>query len=223
MTGVRATLERFLASRPGVAVTEHEAKGLLRALGLPVPRGIFLPEGDTLPVPLPFPFPVVAKAAGPGLTGKSDRGGVTLGIRDGETLLRETARLRKVPGATGVLVEEEAPPGVEVIVGGGIDPEFGPVVMFGLGGIYVEILRDVAFALAPLTEREALALFRRPKGATLLAGVRGRPPVDFARLAGIMVTVSELMATGLLAGIDLNPVALYPAGALILDAKILPV
>jgi len=112
-----------------------------------------------------------------------------------------------------------APQGVEVIVGGLMDNQFGPVVMFGLGGIFVEVFKDVAFGLAPLKPGDALWLIQQTKGHRLLQGYRGRPPLDIAALIHIIVAVSEIMATGMIKEIDLNPVTLYPQGSLILDAK----
>jgi acetyl-CoA synthetase (ADP-forming) len=109
---------------------------------------------------------------------------------------------------------------VEVIVGGVIDPQFGPVVMFGLGGVAVELFRDVAFALAPLERGAARRLAAAPKGAALLHGWRGRPAVDREALVSVIVTVSELIGSGLLEEIDLNPVLLYPDGAMVVDAKL---
>jgi hypothetical protein len=121
--------------------------------------------------------------------------------------------------AEGVLVEEMAPPGFEVIVGGTIDVTFGPVVMFGMGGFFVELFRDVSFALAPVSREQALWLVGETKGEKVLKGFRGKPSLDIDAIADIIVTVSEVMATGLIRAIDLNPVALYPSGALVLDAK----
>lgn len=199
---------------------EHEVKGMLEELGLPAPRGRFLAIGQPLPEPPVLEFPVVAKVAVPGLSGKSDVGGVRIAIRDSSELARAVADLSAVPGAIGVLVEEMAPSGVEVIVGGSRDPQFGPIVMFGLGGVLVELYRDVAFGLAPLTPEEAIRLARQPRGARLLDRFRGRPALDMPALVRIMVTVSEIMATGLVEEIDLNPVSLYPTGAMVLDAKL---
>ncbi|WP_298439824.1 acetate--CoA ligase family protein [Geobacter sp.] len=162
---------------------------------------------------------VVAKVASGRIAAKSDVGGVQTGIRNRDELERTVAQLGEISGAEGVLLEEEAPPGLEVIVGGTVDPQFGPVVMFGLGGLFVELFRDVAFALAPTTRKEALRLVERTKGSRLLSGFRGRPPVDRQALAGVIVTVSELIASGLVAEVDLNPVVLYPSGALVVDAK----
>ncbi len=106
-------------------------------------------------------------------------------------------------------------------MGGVVDDQFGPVVMFGLGGLFVELFRDVAFALAPVKHEDAFWLVRQVKGYKLLEGYRGRPPVDIDILLEMVVKVSEMIATGLIKEIDLNPVSLYPEGAMVLDAKIL--
>jgi acyl-CoA synthetase (NDP forming) len=112
-----------------------------------------------------------------------------------------------------------APPGFEVIVGGTIDITFGPIVMFGLGGLFVELFRDVSFALAPVDREQAMWLINETKGEKILKGFRGKPPLDTNAIADIIVTVSEVMATGLIRTIDLNPVVLYLSGAMVLDAK----
>jgi acetate---CoA ligase (ADP-forming) subunit beta len=208
------------ASRGRETCLEHQAKGMLREVGMQVPAGRFIALGNSIPKKLGLNFPLVAKVVIPGLAGKSDIGGIRLNLREGEGLSQAVVELTAIPGAVGVLVEEMAPPGVEVIVGGSCDPQFGPIVMFGLGGILVELYHDVAFGLAPLTNEEALRLVRQPKGARILNEFRGRPPIDLSALTQVMVTVSELMATGLVEEIDLNPVALYPTGALVLDAKL---
>ncbi len=220
MTGVREQLAPFLARHPGRRVfPEHELKEFLRAIGIAVPRGVFVRRGDSFPSPSPLSFPLVAKTGSPAIVSKSDAGGVRLGIDSRVALDRACRELLTIHGAEGVLIEEMARPGTEVIVGGTIDPQFGPVVMFGLGGLFVELFRDVAFALAPTTREEALRLIRQVRGAVLLEGFRGKPSLDAESLAGIIVAVSEVIASGLVREIDLNPVVLYPEGAMALDAK----
>ena len=140
-------------------------------------------------------------------------------INNETELHRALQELARIEQSEGVLVEEMAPEGVEVIVGGIVDKQFGPVVMFGLGGIFVELFKDVSFGLAPLSGEEALRLVREVKGYRLLEGFRGRPPADIDALSTVIVKVSELMATGLLEEMDLNPVAVYSKGAMVLDAK----
>ncbi|ABQ27068.1 Acyl-CoA synthetase (NDP forming)-like protein [Geotalea uraniireducens Rf4] len=213
-------LRRFLAAH-GNSQTflEQEVKGLLRELGIAVPSGVFIPAGEPVPSPHSLLFPLVAKAALPGVASKNDIGGVRLGIRDAAELSVAVAELEKIPVAAGVLVEEMARPGVEVIVGGAVDPQFGPIVMFGLGGLFVELFRDVAFAMAPLDRRAARRLVEATKGAVVLRGYRGKPPVDMESLLSVVVAVSELIGSGFIEEIDLNPVELYPDGALVVDAK----
>jgi acyl-CoA synthetase (NDP forming) len=199
---------------------EHEVKGLLGSIGLPVPAGVFLKKGGEIASLEELPYPVVAKVASVKITSKSDVHGVRLGIENVEDLKRTIKELEQIDDAEGVLVEEMAPRGIEVIVGGIIDAQFGPLVMFGLGGIAVELFKDVTFGLAPATEKDAMNLIRRVKGYALLGGFRGQPPVDIRALAHIISAVSELMAAGPIKEMDLNPVALYPYGAIILDAKL---
>ena len=220
-----ATLKSFLQVHPGRTVfLEHEVKGLLAGADLPVPRGFYLTRDDAhrmlISTSHGLAYPLVAKVVSPVITSKSDVGGVVVGIREAGALGKAVERLAGIEGAEGVLVEEMASRGVEVIVGGVRDPQFGPVVMFGLGGVFVELYKDVVFGLAPLTTDEASRLIRRIRGFRLLQGFRGSGAVDLEALSGILVNASEMMATGLIEEIDLNPVALYPDRAVILDAKL---
>ncbi|MGO9014289.1 MAG: acetate--CoA ligase family protein [Dissulfurispiraceae bacterium] len=197
---------------------EHEAKAFLKEMGLPVPRGTFFKPGS-VPSSAGMMYPLAAKVSSEHIISKSDVRGVRMGITNEEELKQAIAGLMEIPGAEGVLVEEMAPRGVEVIIGGIIDPQFGPVMMFGLGGVYVELFKDVAFGLAPLDEKDALWLISQIKGRILLEGYRGSPPSDTSAVVGILITISKLMTEGRIREIDLNPVAVYQAGALILDVK----
>jgi len=197
---------------------EHEVKGFLREIGLQTPEGIFIKEGDRIPL-LKLAYPLVAKVSSSRIISKTEVNGVRIGIKDENELTIAIAELMQIKDAEGVLVEEMAPRGVEVIVGGIIDEQFGPIVMFGLGGVFVELFKDVAFALAPLDKDKALWLIQQIKGYRLLEGYRGRPPVDINSLLNIIITVSEIIATNMIKEIDLNPLSLYQQGAMILDAK----
>jgi len=224
MQGADNILRDFIAKNRGrMTLVEHEVKGLLKEMGLSVPDGVFIAKGKPLSAfslqVSALSYPLVAKVSSSKITSKSDVNGVKLGIRDEGELRDVVSGLMEIEDAEGVLVEEMAPDGIEVIVGGLIDEQFGPIVMFGLGGMFVEIFRDVAFGLAPLTGDGALRLIRQIKGYRLLEGYRGRKPADIDALIDIIVTVSGLMATGLIGEIDLNPVALFPEGAMVLDAK----
>jgi acetyl-CoA synthetase (ADP-forming) len=215
-------LQQFLEKHAGTRVLPEQAlKEFLREAGLPAPRSIYLPVGAPFPDFSGLAYPLVAKVFSAKIRSKTDVGGIRFGLKDADTAAAACHELMKIEDVEGVILEEQARPGTEVIVGGIVDPQFGPVVMFGLGGIFVELFQDVTFALAPLTRDDALHLMAQLKGYRLLTGYRGTAPCDLESLAEILVTVSELMATGLLEEIDLNPVALYTDGAMILDAKML--
>ena len=200
---------------------EHEVKGLLREMGMPVPKGIFTAKGKSIPQPLNLTFPLIAKVSSSKIASKSDVKGVRPGLKNEDELENAVSELMRIEYAQGVLIEEMAPHGLEVIVGGVIDNQFGPVVMFGLGGVFVELFKDVAFALAPMQRDDALWLIRQVKGYKLLEGYRGNPPVDKEALVKIIISISEVITVRSIEEIDLNPVSLYPEGAMVLDAKML--
>ncbi|MDP3110655.1 MAG: acetate--CoA ligase family protein [Thermodesulfovibrionales bacterium] len=212
---------------------EHEVKGLLKNLGLSVPRGVFIPKETPLSALGSFAsgeparggqlsalsYPMAAKVSSSKITSKTDAKGIRLGIKNEDELKNAVNELSGIENAEGVLVEEMVPEGLEVIVGGIIDKQFGPVMMFGLGGVFVELYKDVAFALAPMKEKDALWLIQQIKGYKLIEGYRGKPAVDKDALIKAIIAVSEIMAAGNIEEIDLNPVSLYPKGAIVLDAK----
>jgi acetyl-CoA synthetase (ADP-forming) len=213
-------IEEFLRPRSDRDLfREHEVKEMLRGLGLSVPRGMFIPRGREILSVAGLSFPLVAKVVSSRIASKSDIGGVRLGIGNGDELRRAVSELSRMEHADGVLVEEMARPGFEVIVGGVMDNSFGPIVMFGPGGLFVELFRDVSFALAPVDPQQAIWLMKETKGEKILKGFRGQPPLDTHALADVIVKVSEVIASGRFRTIDLNPVVLYPSGALVLDAK----
>ena len=215
-------LKEFLGKNKGEEVlVEYKVKALLKELGLPVPKGIVIPSDQAARMPdlSDLTYPLVAKISSTKIVSKSDVGGVKTGIRNKNELKEAGIELLRFENAEGVYIEEMAPSGLEVIVGGMIDEQFGPVVMMGLGGIFVELFRDVSFALAPLTTEEALIFVKRFRAFKLFEGYRGRPALDLDIVLQIIVVVSELMASSLIAEIDLNPVTLYPQGTMILDAK----
>jgi acetyl-CoA synthetase (ADP-forming) len=213
-------ITKFMERNKGrIVFLEHEVKDLFNGMGFAVPKGKFFRAGEALPGAIGLTYPLIAKVSSSKITSKSDVAGVRAGIRDEVELRRAVLDLSRIEGAEGVLVEETAPQGLEVIIGGVIDNQFGPVVMFGLGGILVELFRDIAFALAPLTKEDAEWLVKQVKGHRLLEGYRGKPSIDKNHLLRMLISVSEVMASGMVREIDLNPVALYTEGAMILDAK----
>ncbi len=173
--------------------------------------------------------PVAMKLVSPEVLHKSDVGGVILNIqtpddaRAGFAAIRERVA-RQAPTATvdSVLVARMADPGVEVIVGMIRDPQFGPAVMFGLGGIFVELYKDVVFRLPPLSMTEARAMLTEVKAAPLLTGYRGQPPRDLDALAACACAVVRMAAEHAeIQEIDLNPIIAHERGCVIVDAKIL--
>jgi hypothetical protein len=175
-------------------------------------------------------FPVALKVLSPDLAHKSDVGGVRLGLRDArEVAAAYEAVLRQVRAAAprarieGALVSPMVQGGVETVLGVHRDPVFGPLVMFGLGGVFVEVFRDVAFRLAPLSREEALAQIDSIRGRALLEGARGRPPVDKGAIADALVALSRfaLAHAAEVASVEVNPFIALPGGGLGVDAVIL--
>jgi len=174
-------------------------------------------------------FPSVLKISSPDIVHKSDIRGVRLNLTSARAVgknyreLMQAAR-KGFPAARvdGVLVSKMAPPGQEVIVGMNRDAQFGPIILFGLGGVLVEVFRDVSLRLPPLTADDALAMIREIKGYRVLAGYRGRDPVDEQALVGCLMKVSEIAHKHPeILEIDLNPVLAYPEGIMVVDARVI--
>jgi len=174
-------------------------------------------------------FPVALKISSPEILHKSDVGGVRLNLDSPEAVERAYKEMLAAVGQAqpetrlaDVLVSKMAPPGQEVIVGMNRDPQFGPVILFGLGGIMVEIFQDVSLRLLPFSRDDALAMIREIKGYGLLSGYRGQPPVDEESLADCLMSVAQMAENHPeIVEIDLNPVIAYPDGLLIVDARII--
>jgi acyl-CoA synthetase (NDP forming) len=203
-------------------LTEYRAKQLLAQYGIPVTaEALAASAEEAAAIATRLGFPVVLKIQSPDIPHKTEAGGVRIGVRDAGEAAQAfdaivAASRRYAPGAAieGVLVQEMVQDAVEVIVGVNNDPLFGPAVMFGLGGIFTEILNDVAFRLAPLTPSVAEEMIRQVKGFPLLAGARGRPPCDIDALADAIVRLSAL-ALDLqprLAELDINPLFVLGRG-----------
>ncbi len=209
---------------------EHEAFIVVKEYGIPVPDiGIAKTPEEAGEIAEKIGFPVVLKIVSPDISHKSDVGGVILNINSKEEAIQAAKKIfenvkKHVPDARieGVLVQKMAPKGLEVIIGGLRDNIFGSVVMFGLGGIFVEVLKDVSFRIAPITEEEALEMMKEIKAAKLLEGYRGQPPVDKKALAQILIKVAKLLDENPeIESIDLNPVFAYPDKAIVVDSRII--
>lgn len=210
-------------------LTEIEAKALLHDAGVPVARTVLATtEAEAVARAEEIGFPVVLKIVSPDIAHKSDVGGVRVGLEDQAAVAAAYNEIlanakRAVPDAaiTGVAVQHMAPAGTEVIVGMTTDPQFGPVIMFGLGGILVEIMKDVAFRVVPLEARDATQMIEEIRGRVLLDGVRGQPPRDRAAIEQALLKVSEFVERNpVIRELDLNPLLVYPEGAIAVDARI---
>lgn len=223
----RRLIEQALAEQRHLL--EPEAYRLLEGYELPVPRHRFARDAaEAAAAAQAIGFPVALKVVSPDILHKSDAGGVRLDLRDVGAVRAAFEEVRAAARAvqpsarlTGALVAQMARPGTEVIVGMTRDPQFGPSVMFGLGGIFVEVYRDVAFRIVPLEERDAREMIREVKGLPLLTGFRGRPPGDLDAIVRILLRVSRLAEEHPeVAEVDLNPIVVYEREAVILDARI---
>jgi acetate---CoA ligase (ADP-forming) len=216
----RAAVERARSATTSV-LPEYAARGLLTAYGIPFPR---VETARTLDAALEaagrIGYPVVLKVASPDISHKTEVGGVALGLSDADALRTAWERMDRsvhagAPQARieGYEIEAQVPAGKEVLIGVQRDPSFGPIVVFGLGGIYVEVLRDVAFRLAPVRPLSARHMIESVKAFPLLQGVRGEAPSDLAALAEVIERISQL-AVDLpeVIELDINPLIVRPAG-----------
>jgi acyl-CoA synthetase (NDP forming) len=210
-------------------LTEVESKQVLQQAGIPVAVAVLaLDARAAAKAAQAMGFPAVLKVVSPDVAHKSDVGGVRLGLESKEDVERAFDEIMDAVRAAqpdaridGVAVQRMAPPGTEVIVGMSKDPQFGPVMMFGLGGILVEVLKDVAFRIVPLEPKDAREMVREIKGFPVLEGVRGQPPADVAALENLILKLSDFIEDHPeIEELDLNPVFAYPDGVLAVDARI---
>ncbi|HET8943248.1 MAG TPA: acetate--CoA ligase family protein [Dehalococcoidia bacterium] len=216
-------------SQGRTVLTEIESKQILAEAGIPVAAAqLAKTPAEAAELAVKGGFPAVLKIVSPEITHKSDIGGVKVGLGSAEEVRTAFAEIvaaakKADPKAIieGVAVQKMAPAGTEVIVGMSKDPQFGPVLRFGLGGIFVEVLKDVAFRIVPLEPRDARQMVREIKGFPVLQGVRGQPPADVAALEGLILKLSEFVeAHPEIEELDLNPVFAYADGVIAVDARI---
>ena len=208
------------AGRGTRVLFEHEAAGILAAYGIPAARTITAAGRDEAArAAAEIGFPVAVKAHG--VAHKSDAGLVHLGVGDEAGVLDAFDRITAGDAIERVVVQEMVPGGRELVAGMVRDPVFGPCVMFGLGGVLTEVLDDVTFRRAPLTPDEALEMLDDIRGRRILDGVRGMPPADRRRLAGLLTAVGRIgLDHDEIAEIDLNPVILAGSRPVAADALV---
>jgi len=200
---------------------DTEAKEILAAYGVPLPKSILAANSeDAVAAAEAIGYPVVMKIASPDILHKTDIGGVKLNltsasdVRDAFDLIVYRA-LRHMPEATiwGCQVQQMVKGGKEVIIGMNRDPQFGPLLMFGLGGVYVEALKDVTFRVAPIDRREAREMLGEIRAYNLLRGVRGEHPSDLEAIADTIVKISQLVTDfPEITELDINPLLVFPTG-----------
>lgn len=211
-------------------LTEIESKELVKRAGINVSdTRLAVSREEVISIAGQLGLPVVLKVVSPDIVHKSDVGGVKLGLRTSKQVGRAYDDIsgtmsQKYPDAviTGVSVQKMARPGVEVIIGMSRDAQFGPVLMFGLGGILVEVLKDVSFRIVPLTRRDAAEMIREIKGYPLLEGYRGQEPVDVSNLESMLLKLSDFVEQHPeIKELDLNPIFAYSQGAMAVDARVI--
>jgi acetate---CoA ligase (ADP-forming) len=211
----RATLERTLKNARGAALDEVESKKLLKAYGIPVSKEeIAQTATDAVRIAKQIGFPVVAKVVSADILHKSDIGGVALNLNSAADVKAAfdaiTARVKKLknkPRLEGILIAQQVKADLELVVGASLDAEMGPVVLFGTGGVDIELMKDVALAGAPLDAADAKELINRTKAGVKLKGYRGKPALHEASVVKALVGLSNLMADAgtRIASIDVNP------------------
>jgi acetate---CoA ligase (ADP-forming) subunit beta len=212
------------------ALLEPEAKTICMEYGISVTKfKVAKTEKDAVSHAQKIGFPIVLKIISQDILHKSDAGGVKINLKTKDevkqaynTILANAKKFKADARIEGILVEEMSPQATEVIIGCIKDPQFGQTLMFGLGGIFVELLKDVTFRVAPITEAEAAEMIVNVKAYPLLNGYRGNPAADVKSIVNMLMKVSKLVIEHPeIKELDLNPVMAYPDGAKTVDARII--
>ena len=209
-------------------ITEELSKGILEEYGVSVPKYALVKSSkDAASAAKKVGFPLVMKVVSPEILHKTDVGGVKVGVSKTsdvkDTFKDMYKRLSKESDVKGILLEEMVPSGVELIVGIQNDPQFGPVIMTGMGGIMTEIMKDVSFRMLPITKSDALSMLEELRGVNLLKGFRGSEPIDMDMVCDMLVKIGTMAMDNAdyINSIDFNPVVVYPKSYKVVDAKII--
>ncbi len=211
-------------------ITEETSKSILKTYGVKVPPYALVNSADeAVKAAKKIGYPLVMKIVSPQILHKTDVGGVKVGI-DNDKDVRKTftdmyGRLSKKKGVQvkGVLLEKMVPKGIELIVGIQTDPQFGPVIMVGLGGVMTEVFKDVAFRMLPITTADAKSMLNELKSSKIFKGFRGSEPIDLNMLAKALVQIGKIGVDNAkyVNSIDFNPVMVYAKSYFVVDAKII--
>lgn len=209
---------------------EPEAKTICKEYGIPTPEFIVAKKvEEAIDFAEKIGYPVVLKIVSPDILHKTEAGGVLINLKSKaevekgfEKILENVKNYKPSAKIVGILVQKMAPQSTEIIVGGIKDPQFGPTLMFGLGGIFVEVLKDVTFRVVPITEEDAKEMIKEIKAYQVLKGYRGQKPRDEEAIVKILLATSKLMLENEeIDQIDLNPIMVYEKGASVVDARII--
>jgi len=204
-------------------VLEPDAQKIFSLYGLKTPKYAVATEAaQAVSMARRIGYPVVAKIVSPAIIHKSDVKGVVVGIKDDETLVRTLERLSKLDGFVGMLIAEMAK-GLELIIGAKNDFQFGPMILLGMGGVGVEIYRDVSLRMAPLQAKDADHMIHELVARKLLTGYRGSEPINLNALKKTMITFSRLMMDlrDVAESVDLNPVMCTAKTCIVVDSRIM--
>lgn len=211
-------------------LTELESKQIMKQAGINTTEiRLGRTKEEAISLAREIGFPVALKIVSPDVLHKTDAGGVKLNLNNEEevaesfdSIISSTKEHQPQANIQGVAVQNMARPGTEVIIGMSKDPQFGPVLMFGLGGILVEVLKDVSFRIVPLTKRDAREMIREIKGYPILEGYRGQEPANIAVLEDMLLEVSNFVEQRPeIKEIDINPIFAYSDGAVAVDARVI--
>ena len=212
------------------SLLETEAKELLREYGIPVPDFKLIKSKEEISgIGESIGYPLVMKIVSPDIIHKSDAGGVKLNIKDEkeaklayQEIISKAKTYNKEAQIFGVITYSMIPKATEIIIGMMQDPHFGPVIMFGLGGIFVEVLKDISFRVLPIEERDAEEMISEIKGYKILKGVRGEGPKDIEAIKNLLLKISQLtLENPEISEIDLNPVFVFEKGLQVVDARMI--
>jgi acyl-CoA synthetase (NDP forming) len=213
-----------------ITLTEIESKQILQQAGIKTNKvKLAKTKKQAISLAKEFGFPVALKIVSPDITHKSDIGGVKLNLntqaevgRAFDEIIAAAKKHKRKARIEGVSVQPMAKPATEVIIGMSKDAQFGPVLMFGLGGILVEVLKDVSFRIVPLLKRDAREMIREIKGYPILEGYRGKEPANIAMLEGLLLKVSQFVEKHPdIKELDINPIFAYRNDAIAIDARII--
>lgn len=208
-------------------VTEDDAKSILKKYGIRVPAYALAASADEAAKQAKkIGFPLVMKAVSPQILHKTDVGGVKVGVssaQEARKVFQDMHRRLSKKGLRGILLEKMVPKGIELIVGIQNDPQFGPVIMVGMGGVLTEVLKDVSFRMLPITASDARSMLEELKGYRMLQGFRGSEKIDVPALCSALVRIGKMGADNAdyIESADFNPIMVYPKSHYVVDAKIL--